>query len=192
VQLFQQGARADDVFFLEHGLVKLLRGQCDGRETIVGLRTAGSFLAAGAVVLDHTHVVTAVTLTSCLVSRMTAEWFRRALRSQPALSWALHEMESREISEQQIRVSNLSCLSARERLEHLLGTVTSEAGRVDAEEPVRIRFPLKGWEVAQLLGITPPYLSELLADLERDGVLQRQKGWLILLRPLRLSRPQEG
>src|SRR5437773_7404634 len=38
VTLFQQGCDALDVFYLEEGLMKLLRIQPDGREVIVGLR----------------------------------------------------------------------------------------------------------------------------------------------------------
>jgi DNA-binding IscR family transcriptional regulator len=32
--------------------------------------------------------------------------------------------------------------------------------------------------VAQLVGVTPSYVSQLLGELEREGVVRRERGWI--------------
>jgi DNA-binding IscR family transcriptional regulator len=32
---------------------------------------------------------------------------------------------------------------------------------------------LKFWEIAQVIGVTPPYLTRLFNEMERDGLLRR-------------------
>ena len=44
--------------------------------------------------------------------------------------------------------------------------------------PGNIRCPLRQWEVAQLVGVTPSYVSQLLGELEREGVVRRERGWI--------------
>src|SRR5215467_14816932 len=76
VRLFTQGGASADAFFIAEGLVKLQRVQDGGQEVIVGLRGTGWFLAASAIVLERAHVVTAVTVTECTLSRIPALQFR--------------------------------------------------------------------------------------------------------------------
>lgn len=42
----------------------------------------------------------------------------------------------------------------------------------------KLHLPLKLWEIAQFLGITPSYLSRLLKSLEREGLIERDNGWI--------------
>jgi CRP-like cAMP-binding protein len=50
---------------------------------------------------------------------------------------------------------------------------------------------LKQWEVAQLLGITPEHLSRLIKQMEKEGIIGRENGWLIIRNPKKLSRSGE-
>jgi len=46
--------------------------------------------------------------------------------------------------------------------------------------------------IAQLLAITPIYLSRLLEQLEDDGLIRRSKGWLIIRNPDKLAPSESG
>jgi CRP-like cAMP-binding protein len=165
VELFRQGDAPNEVFHLEHGLVKLVRMQSSGTQTIVGLRSAGWFLGSAAVVLGRSHAMTAVTITPSMIARIPAGTFRHLLRSDAALSWRLHRMHSEEIHTDLTRAADDRSLPARERLGRFLRTfATHREGRV----PRRADVPLKQWEIADLLGITPQYLSQLLHEMEAE------------------------
>ena len=53
------------------------------------------------------------------------------------------------------------------------------SGCTQAKE-VKLQTPLKHREIAELIAVTPEQLSRLLKGMEEDGLLRREKGWLIL------------
>jgi len=50
----------------------------------------------------------------------------------------------------------------------------------------RFQLPLKHWEAAQLLAITPTYLSRLLTELESEEIISRKNGWISVNKPASL------
>jgi CRP-like cAMP-binding protein len=169
--LFCQDSQVQDVFVLNRGLVKLIRVEEDGREMIVGLRSPGWILGAASAVSGGTHVVTAVSVTACYLQRISAKAFLGLLRSDPQLSWRLHKMHSDEIREQFTRMSQLGNTSARYRLEHLLWQLTATLKDVGTVKYSSMNLPLKHWEIAQLIAVTPEHLSRLLKKIQQEGVI---------------------
>lgn len=171
IELFRQDSQVHDVFVLNRGLVKLIRVEEDGREMIVGLRSPDWILGAASAVSEGAHVVTAVSITDCYLRRISAKAFLEILRSDPQLSWRLHKMHSSEIREQFTRMSQLGNMSARHRLEHLLWQLTAtlkDAGMVGYSS---MNLPLKHWEIAQLIAVTPEHLSRLLKKMQQEGII---------------------
>jgi CRP-like cAMP-binding protein len=191
-ELFQQGAPAHEVYFITGGLVKLTRLEPDGQEVIIGLRASGWLLGAAAVIVEQPHAVTVVAVTRCQVRRLSARTFRERVKTDAQFSWWIQQMQSREIYDQTVRVAQLSCISARHRLEHLLWQLMTAAEPVATPRGVRLQVPLKHWEIAQLIAVTPPYLSQLLNRLEEEGVLRREKGWFMIADPRRLWHAAES
>jgi len=183
IELYQQGSPAQEVYFIDRGLVKLIYLEQDGRELIVDLRSPGWLLGAASAIVQKPHSVTAVTLTRCHLRHIPADLFLSLLKSDTQLSWQLHQMHSHEVCDQVSRVVQLGCLSARHRLEHLLWQLISALELNGAQKDVRLQLPLKHQEIAELIVVTPAYLSRLFNQLEKEGSLQRKKGWLIIPNP---------
>jgi len=173
VVLFHQGDCVEDVFVVEHGLIKLRRVQPGGKETILGVRSAGAFLGAAAAILDEPHSAAAVTVTSCRLVRIEQGEFLERIHCDPAFSWRLHEEHSREVCGESDHLAQLGCEGARVRLKRFLFQIAAEFGAALPEGGFTLTLPLKQWEVAQLLSVTPQYLCQLLGELERSGLLRR-------------------
>jgi CRP/FNR family transcriptional regulator len=180
VALFQQGSFSQQVYFIERGLVKLSRVEQDGQQIIIGLRSLGWILGTSAVILQKHNPVSATTLTSCNIRQISAEAFRHLLKTDVQFSWHIQYSQSRETHEQITRIAQLSCHSARHRLEQLLWELTSALAIDKERKEVRIKVPLKQWEMAQLIDVTPEHLCRMLKQLTDDGTLSRKKGWLIV------------
>jgi len=183
IELFQQGSPAQEVYFVDRGLVKLIHLEQDGRELIVDLRSPGWLLGAASVIAQKPHAVTAVTLTKCHLRHLPAQLFLSLLKADAQLSWQLHQMHSREVCDQVTRVVQLGCLSARHRLENLLWQLISALELSGLQREVRLQLPLKHQEIAELIVVTPAYLSRLFSQLEAENILQRKKGWLVISDP---------
>jgi CRP-like cAMP-binding protein len=113
-----------------------------------------------------------------MVRHIPAFAFRQLLKSDPATSWQVHEMLSHEVCEHAARLSELACWSSRRRLESALSALVPSE-RAHAKE-VKLQTPLKHREIAEMIAVTPEQLSRLLKEMEEDGLLRREKGWLIL------------
>lgn len=183
VTLFRQGHPSEEVFLLEHGLLKLLRVESDGQEIMAGLRSTGWIVGAAAAILGRPYAVTVVTATPCRISRLGAREFREKLKCDAAFSLHVHEMHSREVYDDLMRLSDLATHSARSRLEQFLSRLAPALSAAPVNGEVRLEVPLKQWELAQLLTVTPQYLCQLLGEMERGGRLHRDGNSLILHGP---------
>jgi CRP-like cAMP-binding protein len=189
--LFLQGSSAKEVFFVERGLVKLIRLGEDGQGIIVGLRSAGSFIGAAAVIVQEPHPVSAITITSCNLSYIPVEAFLRLAKTDPHFCWYLHQVHSREVHQQASQLANLRNLSARQRFENLLFQFVSSVGYHEREVSRKIHLPLKNWEIAQLIGITPEHLSRVLRQIQEEGILRKENGCMVVDDVRRLYQPSE-
>ena len=185
-ELFRQDSLAQFVYFSASGLIKLMRLEDNGRELILSLKFSGSLLGAAEAIHDKPHPFSAVTVTSCKLARLSTQVFLDLVAADTQLASYLHEMLSAEILDQTARISQIACLPARHRLEQLLWQLACYRG-VDSGKPdLKFQLPLRYWEAAQLLAITPTYLSRLLRELEQEKVISRSKGWIIIREPARL------
>lgn len=179
VTLFLQGSPPHEVYLLESGLIKLSRFEEDGQEIIIDLRFPGWLIGTNSVLIQKMYPATAATLTRCNIRRIPAGIFEHQVRTNPTLSWHVHQMLSRELYSQFNRVTMLGCLTARQRLEQLLWQLSNHTPEKPPKD-LRMQLPLKGHEIARWIAITPAYLCRLFEQLETDGLLRRNKGWLII------------
>lgn len=177
--LVRQGCEPGDIFFVEDGLAKLVRIDGNGREQILGLRGSGWFLGAAFVMAGRSHPASVVAVTSCAARRLSRETFLELLADQPGLSWHVHRMHSREVLSQFHHMADLGVKTARQRLERVLRRLAA-ATKPNGGRDVRLSSPLKRWELASLIAVTPEHLSRLLKRLRDDGVVRMHKGWIVI------------
>lgn len=186
VELFRQGSPAQDVYYLDRGIIKFIYQNQSGHELIAGLSfLSGSLLGTPCAVLEK-HLLTAVVLSRSRLRRIPANIFCKQLKENAELSWHFHKAHCYELYQQVTRMAQLGCLPARHRLEQLLWQLVSELKPKGLNKEVRLEFPLKHWEIAQLIAVTPEYLSRMVKSMEREEILRREKGWIIILDPDKL------
>ena len=174
------GGDPGDVFYVEEGLAKLVRTGPDGREQILGLRGPGWFLGAALVLTFRAHPASAVAVTSCRLRRLTRQAFLGLMAQHEALSWHVHQMHSREVLSQFQQMADLGTATSRQRLERFLRRFTGAAPASRNGGGVRLSLPLKRWELASLLAVTPEHLSRLLRQLRDDGVIRVTDGAIVV------------
>lgn len=185
--LVQQGGEPGDIFFIEEGLAKLARMDGNGRQQILGLRGPGWLLGAAFVLAGRSHPASVVAVTPCTLRRLSREAFLEMMAEQSGLSWHVHRMHSREVLSQSHHMADLGGKTARQRLERVLrrlAAVTNPDGR---DRDVRLLSPLKRWELASLIAVSPEHLSRLLKQLRGDGVIRVDKGWIVITDLRRLA-----
>ncbi len=180
VELFHQATRLDEVLHIDGGLVKLARVDRDGTETILELALAGTWLGSASVIVGAPSPVTSVTCTRTTLQRIPAQVFCHLLDHDPDLSRLIHQAHARGLCRQTAWLAQLTSLSSRERLERVIRQLIVALGLQASARGIRLQLPLRHWEIARLLAITPEHLSRLLTQMQGDGVIRREKGWVIV------------
>ena|SRR5215216_6348537 len=196
IELFKQGGPAQDIYIVEHGLVKLVRLSSQGRDLIVGLRSPGWVVGIASVILQKPYPASALSLTYCHLRRIPAAILIELLQSNIQLSWYFHLLQSREIFDQIGHQVGLGFLSARQRLEQLLWRLIyaqklSSPQKDELKKEARLNLPLKNNEIADLIAVTPEHLSRVMRQMQQEGVLRREKGWIIIIDPQQLQHASD-
>ena len=187
-ELFMQGSPARDLYLIDDGLVKLVCVSQSGRELIVDICFPNCWLGSAASLLRQPHPVSAFTLTRCRLRRVPVSIIMKLLETDLAFSLLFQLEQSRESYRMRAQTMLLGCCCARDRLEDFLWRITQISEPLDHANGVQFRIPLKQWELAQLVAVTPPYLCDLIRQLKKDGVLTRQNGELVISSPNQLNR----
>jgi CRP-like cAMP-binding protein len=187
--IFFQGESPHTVCLICNGLVKLTRTESDGKPVIVGLRKTGWLLGAGALLPGRPYASTAETLTRSKLCFVPAEKLKQAMETNALFSQWVAAMYSREVYSSMINISEKCSLTGRQRLEKFLWEIVQNMNTDYTDKAVKLPIPLKHWEVAQLLALTPQHLCRLIRQMENEGILQRKNGWLVLSEPKRLWHP---
>lgn len=184
--IFSQGEAPHTVCLICNGLVKLTRTESDGHRLIVGLRKTGWLLGAAAVLPGLPYASTAETVTRSKLCFLTVDQFQHEMKTNAELGQWVSIILSRGVYSSTISISEKGCQTGRQRLEKFLWEMIRVQNHCNIEKPIKIPIPLMNWEIAQLLGLTPQHLSRLIGQMEKEGVIVRKNGWLILPQQKRL------
>jgi CRP-like cAMP-binding protein len=171
---------ASAVYLIEEGVVKVFRYE-GVRRTVIGLRFPGWLLGGTATITRRRLVVAAETATKCRLRRIDARAFRCLLEADQQLVLDSLRLCAEEL-EDLMAQSGVGRLLARRRLERLLYALAPACGTI-AHSGLRLSLPVRHFELAEAIMVSPQYLSQLLKGLESDGLIRRQGGRLFLLDP---------
>jgi CRP-like cAMP-binding protein len=190
-ELLQQGAPVREVYFIDSGFLKSVYLDHSGRQIIVGLCLPGAMVGTASVIVQRPSPVTVATMTRCQLCRITAKEFLLLVKTSPQFAWYVQKEQSREIYKQVACTVELGCHSARQRLERLLWEMTAVPAALKSKHRIKMRLPMKYWEIAELVSVTREHLSRLLKQMQEEGLILRKKDWLIIPDRQRLSSPTD-
>ena len=145
-------------------------------------------MGAANMLSEESYASTAETLTRSRLCVIPIDQLKQAMEKNGALGLWISTMFGRALYASMIRISEGSCLTGRQRLEKFLLEMVDSMDVRDLEKPIKLPILLKQWELAQLLAVTPQHLCRLLTQMEKERLLVRENGWLILPKPKRLIR----
>lgn len=170
-RIFHFGDQADAVYRVMKGEVCLTRLSPEGTEVVLYRAREGDFFAEASLFCSHYHCDAVCTRPGhCL--RLPAEILRHCLTNNPAFAMEWVATLSKNLRQQRAAQQRLGLKSLRMRVIHYL----VEHGK---EGQVKLDQPIIRWAVE--LGASHEALYRTLAEMEREGVLQRRGQTLTLL-----------
>ena len=84
--VFQQATRADAVFYVHKGRIKIVVSSSDGREAVIALLGPGEFFGEGCLIGQPLRLATAKAVVDSEVMRVTKAEMLRVLHAEPAFA----------------------------------------------------------------------------------------------------------
>jgi CRP/FNR family transcriptional regulator, nitrogen oxide reductase regulator len=179
--LYHQGEPAKTMFLLEAGRVRLKEITENGRELLIRLIYPGEVF--GAVIADALYRATAQADKPVRAHAWTAKAFTELLDRVPRLQKNLFALTKRFMYLSRDRLRMLATASVEHRIGWALAYLAERSGRPRADGIV-IAEPSVQRDIADLAATTFYTANRVLSAYERRGILTKQRGRIVLLRPL--------
>jgi CRP-like cAMP-binding protein len=166
--IFWQGERADSVFYLRQGKVKLAVTSQQGKEAIVALLGAGEFFGEGCLAGQPLRIATATAMTDCTLARIEKALMARTLHEQHGSSelFVTHLL-SRNIRYEADLVDQL-LHSSEKRLARML-LLLAHFGKESRAETVVPRVSQEN--LAQMVGTTRSRVNHFMNKFRELGFI---------------------
>ena len=169
--LFHVGDRVEGIYYILSGEIKAIRNMMEGNECIMMRSHAGDYFAESALATDK-YVCDGQCSKTAQFVFMPRNEISRALENSVFsmnFSLALAKNSRRQCS----RYERLRLNKASDRLLHLLNCESDPNGLLSWKSSLT--------ELAYELAIEPETLYRVLSELEKEGVIRRQKRNIQLL-----------
>jgi CRP/FNR family transcriptional regulator, dissimilatory nitrate respiration regulator len=164
--LFRAGSRANGMFEVIGGTVRLIRIDRNGREAVLHTACAGDTLAEASLFSTAYHC-DAVAATDAVVRLFPRSVMLTELQRDPKLARSFAAMLARQVMALRTRLETRNIHSARERVRHFLA-VNAGADRRTVVVPGTLK------QLAADLGLSHEALYRTLARMAADGEITRQ------------------
>jgi CRP-like cAMP-binding protein len=173
--LFTTGDPVRSLFVVEEGRLRLLRHTADGATLTLHVARAGEAFAEASL-FSRTYHCDAMADVRSTMTAYPKRVLLRALREDPAAALALTGHLAGQVQTLRGQVELLNIKSARDRvLAYLHNHLSASARRVELE---------RTWKsIATEIGLTHEAVYRALAELERDGLIERDEKAVVVRRP---------
>jgi CRP-like cAMP-binding protein len=167
--IFLQGERANAIFIVVEGWVKLYRIAPNGAEAVVGVFTKGGSFGEAVAFRRDAYPVSAEAVTDCGLIRIETEVFLRLLRDTPEVAIMMLSATYAHLHSLVMQVEALKAQTGAQRVaEFLLELAPCDEGGCD------VVLPYDKFLIAGRLGMKPESLSRAFVRLRDHGVTIRQ------------------
>lgn len=177
--ILRRGDKPDHVFFIKEGWAVRYVTLEDGRTQILNFMLPGDIFDLQVFLESEAdHSVSAVTrvTTSLVDSRAILQLFAQGSPLAAAMWWATVQEEG-VLREQIVRNGRRT---ARERVAHLLLELHRRARLVGNGDEDSFTLPISQILIADALGLSFVHVNRVLRSLEKEQMISRRKGLLIL------------
>lgn len=176
--LFRQGDRANAIFEVEQGRMRLVRETIDNHPVTLHTARPGELFAEAALFADRYHC-DAVAASASRVRVLPKRLLLAAFRDDPVVGERFMAALARQIHRLRSRLEGRNIRSARERVLHYLVFAANADTRTVVLDGILM-------DLASEIGLSHETLYRTLATLVRDGVIKRTHSSIVLQKRRRL------
>ncbi len=189
--LFHEGEPAQTVYVIVEGRVRLSSFGIDGRERHLMILGPNGLLGDCSLPASAHYGVSALASSEVRLRAMPASHFLEALQAHPELAHQHRQLSSRRFGVLLQHIQLQAHNSAGRRVcHHLLGLLHAHGAPTAQGSRINITFTQQ--EMGNICGLSRVSVSHIFSRLERQGVIARHKGHVVICRPDLLALEARG
>ncbi|MGB0681436.1 MAG: Crp/Fnr family transcriptional regulator [Magnetovibrionaceae bacterium] len=188
-EIVGQGEPDTDVYFVIAGQARVVIPAVKKRETLFRDIHAGSFFGELAAIDGRERSASILAMTNATIARMPALVFKNLMHENPAVCDVILGFLVNQIRTLTDRVNEFSNLNVRHRIYAELLRMASPQSRKTAGNKAEavISPPPYQHEIAARVATHREAVSREMKELEREGLLTKRRGALVLTDPSQLA-----
>lgn len=162
--MFHAGDKANTLYIVNHGRVKVFHLAESGKEQLVRILNPGDFTGELALFTESVHEGYAEALINTDICMITGTDLQSFLLKYPSIAIRIMKELSGRLEKSEIQTTRFATESVETRIALFL------AESMEGTSP-KIELPMSKKDLASYLGTTPETISRRLTDLETDGYI---------------------
>ena len=168
--IFSVGQKANEIYYIKSGFVKIYRTTADGRQVSVALRYAGDMIGCAEVLSNYNErEYSAEAMDNVSILIVWKDSFKTMLAERPEFSEKLLKLMSDRLREAQNTIYDFMMNPTQGRLAMLLLNMAQRAGMEGEDGIIPVRLRVTQEELACVIGSARQTISTLLNMLKEDG-----------------------
>jgi len=166
--IFSQGDRADSVYYVRSGKVKLSVTSANGKEAVIAVLGNGDFFGEGTLISQPVRLATAAAIEECALDRIDRSKMLRVLHDEPQFSdrFTAHLLTRNSRVEADL-VDQLMNSSEKRLARTLL--LLANFGKEGKPEPITTKISQE--TLAEMVGTTRPRISFFMNKFRKLGFI---------------------
>jgi len=173
--IFMPGDRADFVYILKQGRIKLSVLSESGKEIAIDIIQPGEIFGEFALVDESPRSNLAQALDDVLIWVFSKHDFAQLLTTQPKLSLSYIRLVGDRRRRMEKKLSDITSKPVSSRVCELLHEISTSGPETESTDHL---VPLTHHDVASLIGAARQTTTTVLNDLERRDIIELGRGWI--------------
>jgi len=179
------GDRAESVYVIESGQVKLLMLSADGKECLINILTEGDTFGELCLAGSGVRHETAVAMEDTRLQKLSSPNFFRHLNQNSLVEGFVLYLATR-VSEQQRVIANLITVDSEHRLGETLLFLAQKLGQPDPRS-TRIEKKITHEELSEMVGTTRPRITTFMLQFRALGLIEITPEHFLVIKEKKLS-----
>ena len=181
--IFFEGNDPVQLWFVDQGRIKLLKHSDTGKDVIVTVVSAGTFLGEAALRRGEAYSVTAQAVEPTAMLLFPEDTYQHLLQRYPELSLLIISGLEARLEEAYDTLRSMAVERVERRIARLLLRLASTVGKQTKDNYIMIDMPLTRQEIAEMTGTTVESAIRVMSKLRKQGIIASGNGKILLSNP---------
>jgi len=174
--LYHEGKRPKQLFYVIKGKVKAFKTHEDGKEYITDLFSEGDFIGYSALIEDKNYDDTAIILEEAEIMQIPKEDFHQMVFGDLSIATKFIRIITKNVKDKEERLLNLAYGSLRKRVAKSLVEIQEKFNTGGQVKPIEISRE----DIAHYVGTATESLIRTLSDFKAEKLIEIKEGKIVI------------